>query len=296
MERGVRRALVAAWAVFCALGAAACNPMPGERDATARHPNDTAAPATGISAIERSAPPSMNAATDPLRGPSTEPAEPPLPPMPARAEQLRDGDVRVDLYPPLDASLKRAPLVVFLHGAGDTPRSCGWIQAAGRTKSFLACPAGNLAYDEDAFDWAGPTQDRIATVDAALAAVDAALGARVDHAGGDVLVGSSRGAYLARDFLATHAGVFRGVVYLGAEIKPDPVGLKKAGIRRVVLACGDYDGAARQMKSTAAALDAQGVPARFMSFGKMGHGWPRDIDAVLTRAIEWIREDPGFGS
>jgi len=28
----------------------------------------------------------------------------------------------------------------------------------------------------------------------------------------------------------------------------------------------------------------------------MGHGWPKDIDALLSQAINWIREDPSFAS
>ncbi len=163
-----------------------------------------------------------------------------LPPMPRAGEQLLDGDVRVDVYPPLDEDTARAPLVAYLHGACGDPGDCAFIQGAGRANSFLACAAGN-ARCGDGFDWVGPTEARTATVEAELAAVDRALGARVEHDQGDVLIGYSRGAYLARDLLAARPGIFRGVVYIGAFIKPDAAALRAAGIKRVVLACGDYD-------------------------------------------------------
>ncbi len=289
MERRVGRACCAAWAIVCALVGGGCGVEARQSDAATSSVGARGREAGVVSAL-----PDAGSVRE-LAEANAPDTAPPLPPMLRNAERLEDGELRVDLYPPLDVAMERAPLVVLLHGACGDPRDGAWIQGAGRGKSFLACPAGN-ARCGDGYDWVGPTEARTSAVIAALSAVDKALGGRVDHAGGDILIGYSRGAYLARDLLTRRPGAFRGVVYIGAEIKPDAAGLRAAGIRRVVLASGNFDGAAKQMRATAATLAAQGLPARFVSFGPMGHGWPAEIDAILGEAIAWIREDPTFGS
>ena len=295
-----RRARAAQAVGFCVL-AAACGIEPRPRDAViddgraaterARAPSSVAAASGDGEAKDRrraDAPPDARATSRLAEDLA------PLPPMPPAGEQLSEGDVRVDLYPPGDPELERAPLVAYLHGACGDPRDCGWIQGAGRGKSFLACAAGN-ARCGDGFNWVGSTEERVATVDAALAAVDKALGARVNHARGDVR-SATREAHTSRAICSPSDPDSFAASSTSGPRSARRRRARAAGIRRVVLACGDFDGAAKQMRSTAAVLTAKGVPARFLSFGRMGHGWPNDIDAILTRAIAWIREDPSFGS
>ena len=52
--------------------------------------------------------------------------------------------------------------------------------------------------------------------------------------------------------------------------------LRKAGVKRVVLA-GDLDMTSAPLQQDARALAAQGMPTRFVSLGKFGHGYPADM-------------------
>jgi dipeptidyl aminopeptidase/acylaminoacyl peptidase len=36
------------------------------------------------------------------------------------------------------------------------------------------------------------------------------------------------------------------------------------------------------------ALDAAGIPAKFVSLGKIGHWLPDDVEAILREAIAWV--------
>src|SRR5205085_8859579 len=128
--------------------------------------------------------------------------------------------------------------------------------------SWLFCPSGN-AVCGDGFDWSGPTEARLESVDASLRQADERLGDHVDHAG-DVLIGFSRGAFLARDLLYAKKRAYKGVIFLGAALSPDAQKLRDAGVQRVVLACGDYDGAKPMMQHAAALLASKGIPARFV--------------------------------
>jgi predicted esterase len=152
------------------------------------------------------------------------------------------------------------------------------------------CPAGNArcgAYD----DWKGTGEEKAVVIDEAIAAVDRAFGpSLVTHDGGDVLIGFSRGAFVARDVAYARRGRFRGLVLLGASMTPDAARLKAAGVRRVVMAAGDYDGARPTMQRAARALDEAGLPTRYVSLGRIGHQLPHDLGDILRGAIAWIRE------
>jgi predicted esterase len=218
---------------------------------------------------------------------------PPAPTVPPRHTQLGVPENNpLELYPP-QATSSGSPLTVALHGADQDPVDlCEAWNEAGRAKSWLICPAGN-APSGAAFDWGGPTEERIAAVDAQLAAVDEVYGPLVAHDRGDVLVGFSRGAFLARDLVYARPGRFRGMILLGAAVTLDPARLKAAGIQRVVLASGELDGARASMAHTAEKLSAHGLPARFFSLGKIYHALPPDLGRVMREALAWIREGDG---
>jgi predicted esterase len=164
---------------------------------------------------------------------------------------------------------------------------CDFWSAGGRDGNFLVCPAGpSTCYG--APDWSGTPKLKADTLSAALGAVDGSYGAWVDHDRGDVLIGYSRGAFAARDVLYERAGRFRGLILLSAAVSPDPEKLKAAGIRRVVLATGDLDGSRPVMKKALLALEAAGIPTRFVSLGRIGHWLPRDLETILRDAIAWV--------
>ncbi len=221
-------------------------------------------------------------------------AEPPAPPeFPARRTQIGVPENNpMEVYPP-ERSLPAAPLTLALHGRDMDPLDmCDAWNDEGREKSWLVCPAGNTP-DGETFDWGGSNEDRIAALDAQLAAVDSVYGPLVDHAHGDILVGFSRGAFLARDLVYARPGRFRGMVLLGAAVRFDPERLRAAGVKRVLLASGDYDDACSTMKHTTAFLASRGIESRFVSLGPIWHKLPADLGRVMRDALRWVREENG---
>jgi predicted esterase len=221
------------------------------------------------------------------------PAPPPLLPFPTQRVTLADDLKRtIEVYPPMEAR-PSAPLVVFLHATCMDPRPvCDLVGTSAREGTFLVCPSGN-ATCFGAPDWHGTGEEKSAFLTSALDRVDQRLGKYVVH--DDTLIGWSRGAFAARDILyadvaAGAAPRFTSLVLIAADVTPDPVKLRKAGIRRVFLTAGDQDGSRGTMKRATDKLNAAGIPARFASLGPIGHWLPDDFDARLAPGIAWVRE------
>lgn len=225
---------------------------------------------------------------------------PPSPSLPPRLPMLPPQRVTVadelgrsiEVYPPLGGG-PSAPLVVFLHATCMDPGPvCDLVGRSGREGTFLVCPSGNASC-AGAPDWHGPAEIKSAFLSHALEKVEQRLGKYVTH--DDTLIGWSRGAFAARDIL--YADVARGaaprftsLVLIAADVTPDPVKLRKAGIRRVFFTAGDQDGSRATMKRAAEKLAAAGIPARFSSLGPIGHWLPEDFDKRLAPGIAWVRE------
>jgi hypothetical protein len=226
----------------------------------------------------------------PAPEPILAPAEgaPTSPTFPGRRTQIGVPENNpLELYPPRSPSLA-VPLTLALHGKDMDPiEMCeGWDDA----QSWLVCPAGNTP-SGDSFDWGGSTEERLAALDAQLAAVDTVYGPLVDHGRGDVLVGFSRGGFLARDLVYARPGRFRGVVLLGAAVKLDADRLRASGVRRVLLAAGEHDEARPTMERTAQRLASRGMPARFVGLGPIWHQLPSDLGRYMRDALAWVREE-----
>jgi predicted esterase len=218
-------------------------------------------------------------------------AEPPPPPVyPAHRIQIGVPENNpLELYPPADPR-GAMPLVLALHGKDMDPADmCEAWSGEGRAASWLLCPAGNAPGGES-FDWGGSAEDRLAALDAQIAAVESVYGPLVDHDRGDVLVGFSRGAFLARDLVYARPGRFRAMVLLGAAVRLDPDRLRAAGVKRVLLAAGELDDARSTMEHTATFLSSRGVKARFVSLGPIYHRLPDNLGRVMGDALRWARE------
>jgi pimeloyl-ACP methyl ester carboxylesterase len=274
--RGPRRAL----GVVCALLVITGIGLSQRQARTAAAEPAAASPARVLAPRVPPAPPAPPAAL---------PAPPPR--LPASTELLlTSSGGRVLAYPPraLPAGGGPAPVAMMLHGmCSDVQATCDRWSEEGRAGRWLVCPAGNArcgAYD----DWKGSGAEKAAALDAALDAVDRAFGpALVTHAGGDVLVGFSRGAFVARDVAYARPGRYRALVLLGAALSPDPDRLAASGIRRVVLGCGDFDPARRTMEKAARDLAARGIATRWVSLGPVGHALPKDVTARLSAHVAW---------
>jgi predicted esterase len=292
-RRGLRRAL----AVVCSsLAITAVAAAVAGRDEAA-----LAEPAPPRSGGEASAPhPAAVAPASPARPP----AEPAPAPWPASRQLLTtEAGNRVFAYPPLPAAAGGPeatgaapargpmPVVMMLHGmCGDARFACDFWSDAGREGSWLICPGGNARCGEYD-DWKGTGEDKAAALDQAIEAVDRAYGAgAVTHAAGDILIGFSRGAFVARDVAYARPGRFRALVLLGASLSPDAARLKASGIQKIVMAAGEYDGARPTMQRAARALDAAGIPTRYVSLGRIPHALPDNLGEILRVELAWIRE------
>jgi predicted esterase len=195
-------------------------------------------------------------------------------------------------YAPTDASAPR-PAIVYLHGMWASPEdSCAYFERASTTFGFLVCPRGNAPFGDGRM-WAGTYASVAPAVHAALHAADALAPGTLDRSEGGTLVGYSNGAYFAAEVAKFEPGRWTGLVLVDMRLDLDAARLRAAGVRRVVLAAGDRDGARASMQALAQSTDAAGLPTRFMGLGPVGHQFPSDMDARMCAAIAWVREaDP----
>lgn len=179
-------------------------------------------------------------------------------------------------------------LATMLHGMCSSMEwSCEAVRAALPEGFMLACPTGNRPC-EDGPDWGGDGREKAEHIHAA---VDEALTQRGFDASvvanDGVLMGFSRGAFVARDVAYESPGRYRALVLIGAVLSPDAKRLRASGIERVVLAAGDYDMAKETMQGATSKLTASGIPTRFVSLGRVPHTLPEDTAARLASAIAW---------
>jgi hypothetical protein len=110
------------------------------------------------------------------------------------------------VYPPSPRALgteHAAPVVTMLHGmCSDPVATCELGRAAATSVGWFVCPTGNAACG-DAADWAGSGETKAAFLDQSLGALERSYGPFVARERGDVLIGFSRGAFVARDVART---------------------------------------------------------------------------------------------
>jgi pimeloyl-ACP methyl ester carboxylesterase len=183
-------------------------------------------------------------------------------------------------YPPRKGELT----VVYLHGIhGRAENGCPYLRAGASEIGWLVCPEANLP-EAPGFTWAGSAADKRAIV---ARAEQAAHARGADPNAPSVLVGFSQGSYVALELVRAHLGRYRGLVLLGADVEPSAAELSSAGVERVVLASGDRDAPRAALERAAERLRRQGVEARFVSLGAVGHTYAAEHPAALAEAIAW---------
>lgn len=193
-------------------------------------------------------------------------------------------------YPPADASTPRAP-IVYLHGMWATPEdSCPLLAHAATARGFLVCPRGNSPSPGEGRMWTGTYATIAPSVHAALATASALSPGALSPTASGTLVGYSNGAYFAAEIATHEPGRWTGLVLLSMRLDLDASKLRAAGVRRVVLAAGDKDGARDAMRAQAEHMNAEGLPTRFVSLGDVGHELPvpPGIDGMLAEALAWV--------
>ena len=191
-------------------------------------------------------------------------------------------------YPPADTTAPR-PAIVYLHGMWASPEdSCGYFEHAATPFGFLVCPRGNAPLGEGRM-WAGTYASVAPQLHAALDAAGRLGAGKLDRHAPGTIVGYSNGAYFAVEIAYAEPGRWTGLVLLSMHLELDVPRLKSAGVRRVVLAAGDKDGARPSMQALAERTDSAGLPARFVSLGPGGHPFPPSLDGPMCDAIAWVR-------
>jgi predicted esterase len=155
------------------------------------------------------------------------------------------------------------------------------------------CPSGNGTCAGEP-DWEGSGRTKAAFLEKAIERVEERVGPYVDHDQPGVLIGWSRGAFAARDMVVARKDLvgkhFTGLVLIAAQVAPDAATLRAAGIKRIVMAAGDFDMSRPMMTGAIDALKHAGMPARFVSLGRIGHVWPTNFETTMREPIAWAGE------
>ncbi|MFO0677498.1 MAG: hypothetical protein U0169_13265 [Polyangiaceae bacterium] len=180
------------------------------------------------------------------------------------------------------------PVVVLLHGMCGAPENaCPFFADGGRDVGHLVCPRANHACPGGGFVWSGSLDQRKAIVDDAVESVRGEAGSLLDEHG-SVLAGFSQGAFLALDLASRTGHPYQGLLLVGASVKVDRKKLEAAGIRRLVLAAGAYDGARPAMEDETKRLGAGAMDVRFVSLGAVPHTYVEETPGILARTLRWL--------
>lgn len=187
-------------------------------------------------------------------------------------------------YPPLPRAASAPATFVYLHGIhGRADRGCPVFRAGTSELGWLVCPEAPVEGPVGFFSWGS---DLPAQANVLRASVDAArrAGAATDL---PVVIGFSQGSFLALDLLKTRLARARALVLLGADVHPSVTRLRAAGVERVVLGSGSRDAPYASLVRETARLEAEGMPARFVDLGAVGHTYATEAPAALHDAIAW---------
>jgi predicted esterase len=180
-----------------------------------------------------------------------------------------------------------ARTVVYLHGVhGKAENGCPWMRAGAADVGWLVCPRGVRIDDgpTGTASWGSDLPVQGAVVAHALRAAEAA-GASPEPG---IAVGFSQGAYVALDLVKTRLGRFRGLVLLGApSAHPSARRLIDAGVARIALGAGSLDPAYPIVQADVARLASEGIEARFVDLGRVGHTYVAEDPDALSDAIAW---------
>ena len=255
--------------------------------ANAREPGHiTIDPAAGSASAQASVAPAAMA--------SVEPAAAAVPPPPRAPRDLRPTWVRDDegnelalLFPPrAETAGSPRPVVIAFHGICGHPAWHCQAFAAAAEDAWLLCPRAKMRCSNGGGTWSN--EENAAAIDALVDRAAAEHPGEMESAENRVLIGFSLGAQPAAAIAQRGAGHYSGLVLMGADVSLDAGLLKRAGVRHVVTASGEYDMMRGVMGEVAGRLKRAGLDASFLSLGKMGHAIPSSGE-WLTEAMSRMR-------
>jgi predicted esterase len=192
------------------------------------------------------------------------------------------------VYPPSGESRAPRPVTVMLHGMCGHPQSaCGPFVDVSTSRGWLVCPkAEDPCGGGTRWRLHGPDDGNL--VENSVRAVVRGHDGEVDASAPRVIVGFSLGGIAAVRIAEASTRTYEGLVVIASQVHPDAEALKKAGVKRVVLAAGDLDMTSLPLQEDARALDAHGMPTRFVSLGHFGHGYPADMEERMRGPMTWV--------
>jgi predicted esterase len=203
----------------------------------------------------------------------------------------REPTNRALVYAPRDAHDAARPVTVLLHGmCGDPRYACAPFVDVTTTRSWLVCPRGEEACGAGA-SWRLRATEDTQVVEASVRATASEHAGQVDVAAPRVIVGFSLGGIAAVQIAQGSSGTYEGLVVIESIVHPDAALLKRAGVKRVVLAAADLDITSAPLRKDAKTLATQGLPTLFVSLGQYGHGYPPDIADRMHDAMQWVGGD-----
>jgi predicted esterase len=280
-DGSARRARAMA-AVCTALGIAAMIAAPLARNATATpataSPASAAAPAPVVPTTP--AAPLATAGEEPARR-----AHAPEAPAWVEAEAFAG---KAFVYPPRGESESPRPVTVMLHGMCGHPQSaCAPFVDVSTSRGWLVCPRGeDVCGGGTRWRLNGPDDGRL--VEGSVRALVRGHEGEVDAGAPRLIVGFSLGGIAAVQIAQATTNQYAGLVVIASQVHPDAELLKKAGVRRVVLAAGDLDMTSAPLQEDARSLAAHGVATRFVSLGHFGHGYPPDMEQRMREPMVWV--------
>jgi predicted esterase len=180
------------------------------------------------------------------------------------------------------------PVTVMLHGMCGHPESaCAPFVGVSTSRGWLVCPrAEDACGGGTRWRLHGPDDGQL--VEASVRAVVLGHDGEVDASAPRVIVGFSLGGIAAVQIAQGSTGRYAGLVVVASQVHPDAEALKKAGVKRVVLAAGDLDMTSAPLQQDARALASEGVLTRFVSLGRFGHGYPPDMEERMREPMQWV--------
>ncbi len=195
------------------------------------------------------------------------------------------------VYAPQRAVGAPQPVTVLLHGlCGDPGRACAPFVDASTARGWLVCPRGEDPCGGGA-RWRLRPEDDAQRIEASIRALARDRSELVDVRSPRVLVGFSLGGIAAVRIAQSGeepTGLYAGLVIIASQVHPDAALLMKAGVKRVVLAAGDLDITSKPLQDDARLLAKAGLPTRFVSLGKFGHGYPADMQERMREPMAWV--------
>jgi predicted esterase len=192
------------------------------------------------------------------------------------------------VFPPHAPTSAPMPVTVMLHGMCGHPTSaCRPFVDSATSRGWLVCPQA-----EDPCGggtrWRVQGGDDARLVEGSVRSLAKDRAGRVDPTAPRVIVGFSLGGTAAVRIAQASEGQYDGLVVIASQVHPEARLLKRAGVKRVVLAAGDLDMTSQPLQDDARALASEGVDTRFVSLGRYGHGFPPDMAALMTEPMTWV--------